>query len=148
MTKLKTKMLATISFALMLVVGAFGFAVGANINVSISADALAGSWATVNINICASIINSNRLDNVKSWTFTNQCPYNNVNFLETYDKTIGVIEVGSNDLAGTTIYDGTGTAGASSLKAYFVKNGTMQRYVWSDKLKLINDDNTISIDYK
>jgi surface protein len=141
MTKLKTKMLVTISFVLMLVVGAFGFAVGANINVPISADALAGSWATVNINICASIINSDRLDNVKSWTFTNQCPYNNVNFLETYDKTIGVIEVGSNDLAGTTIYDGTGTAGASSLKAYFVKNGTMKRCVGVDEKNKGYDEN-------
>ena len=144
MTKLKTKMLATISFVFMLVVGAFGLAVGTNINVPISADALAGSWATVNINICASIINFNRLDNVKSWTFTNQCPYNNVNFLNSYDQEIGEVEVGSNDLDGTIVYDGTGTEGASSLKAYFVKNGTMQRYVWNDKLKLINDDNTIS----
>lgn len=130
MTKLKTKMLATMSFVLMLVMCAFGatIALGSGKKATASADATPGSWATVNIDICAYNINSNWLDNVKSWTFTNQCPYNNVNFLDLYDKTIGEIEVGSNDLDGTIVYDGTGTEGASSLKAYFVKNGTMQRY--------------------
>lgn len=143
MTKLKSKMLATISFVLMLVMCVFGatIALGSGKKATASADATPGSWATIYIDICASVINTNLLDNVKSWTFTNQCPYNNVNFLETYDKTIGAIEVGSNDLAGTTIYDGTGTAGASSLKAYFVKNGKMKRYAGIDEKNKGYDEN-------